>query len=172
MLSLRKLVLLLLVLALAGCAASVRYAPRVRGVIPGYVDQRLGEDTYQVKIGEAWPKDWQDLEKFALYRAAELTQQNGKRYFAVLDASSRVNNYTIAIPATSTTTGTVNTIGSTSYINARTTTTGGGAVNISGGWYTLEFKVVPDSAVTEHRDVVDSQEIMRDLKYFIDSRRP
>ena len=171
MLSLKNCVLALVVLVLVGCAASVRYAPRVRGVIPGYVDQRLGEDTYQVKIGEAWPKDWQDLEKFAMYRAAELTQQNGKRYFAVLDASSRVNNYTIAVPTTSTTTGTVNAIGSTAYINARTTTTGGGAINISGGWYTIEFKVIPDSDIAEHRDVVDSQEIMRDLKYFIESRR-
>lgn len=171
MLPLRKAALVLLVLSLTACAASVRYAPRVRGVIPGYVDQRLGEDTYQVKIGEAWPKDWQDLEKFAMYRAAELTQQSAKRYFAVLDASSRVNNYTIRLPATSTTTGTVNTIGSTAYINATTTTTGGGATTISGGWYTLEFKVIPDSDLTAHRDVVDSHQVMRDLKYFIDSRR-
>lgn len=158
-------------LMLVGCAASVRYAPRVTGVLPGYVDQRLGEDTYQVKIGEAWPKDWPDLEKFAMYRAAELTQQNGMRYFSVLTASSRVTNYTVRMPTTSTTTGTANTLGGTTYLNATTTTTGGGNVNISGGWYTLEFKMISDTDMQVHGNVVDSQQIVNDLKYFIDSRR-
>lgn len=167
----RYAILVVLALTLAGCAASVRYAPRVTGVLPGYVDQRLGEDTYQVKIGEAWPKDWPDLEKFAMYRAAELTQQSGNRYFSVLAASSRVTNYTVAMPTTSTTTGTANTFGGTTYINATTTTTGGGNVNISGGWYTLEFKIISDDDMRVHKDVVDSQEIVNDLKYFIDSRR-
>lgn len=171
MLSLKNTLLILLLVTLAGCAASVKYAPRVPGIIPGYVDQRLGEDTYQVKIGEAWPKDWHDLEKFAMYRAGELTQKSGRRYFAVLGASSRVNNYTVPLPATSTTTGTVNTIGSTAYVSTRTTTTGGGAANISGGWYTLEFKTIADTDIGAHREVVDSQEIVKDLQYFIDSRR-
>lgn len=168
---LKNCFLLLIFIAVAGCAASVRYAPRVPGFIPGYVDQRLGEDTYQVKIGEAWPKDWEDLEKFAMYRAAELTQQNGRRYFAVLNASSRVTDYAIPLPATSKTTGTISNMGSTAYVNATTTTTGGGTANISGGWYTLEFEIISDAATAERRDIVDSQRVMRDLKYFIESRR-
>lgn len=168
---LKNIFLIALLAVLVGCAASVKYAPRVPGFVPGYVDQRLGEDTYQVRIGEAWPKDWRDLEKFAMYRAAELTQQGGKRYFAVLDASSRTNEYTIQTPTTSTTTGTINTVGYTSHINATTTTTGGGSSTIRGGWYTLEFRIISDSEIADHTDVVDSNQIIRDLKYFIDARR-
>ena len=67
----------------AGC--SVRYGPRIPGFQPGYVDQRLGEQVYQVRIGEAWSKDWPDLEKFAMYRAAELTKLSGCRYFLTID---------------------------------------------------------------------------------------
>ena len=172
MISIRGAIQLLLILSITGCATSVRYAPRVPGVTPGYVDQRLGENTYQVKIGEAWPKDWHDLEKFAMYRAAEVTRKNGKRYFVVLDASSRVNSYTISLPSTTTTTtGTVNAVGSTAYINTRSTTTGRGAANISGGWYTLDFMLIPDADVNKHEYVVDSSTIINNIKYFIDSRR-
>ena len=168
---LRTFALVALVVVVTGCAASVRYAPRVPGIIPGYVDQRLGEDTYQVRVGEAWPKDWQDLEKFAMYRAAELTQERGERYFAVTHASSRVSNYVIRMPTTSTTTGTVNSVGSTAFVNATTITSGGGTSTISGGWYTLEFKVIANSEIEAYRDVVDSQQIISDLSYFIDGRR-
>ena len=167
----KNVITALLTLLLAGCAASVRYAPRVPGFIPGYVDQRLGENTYQVKVGEAWPKDWPDLEKFAMYRAAEVTMQNGRRYFVVLKASSRVNSYTIPIPSTTTTTGTVNTIGSTAFINATSTTTGGGSANISGGWYIVEYMLIPDEDVGKHENVVDATAVINNLKYFIDSRR-
>lgn len=167
-----RAVVVLLALMMAGCAASVRYAPRVPGVIPGYVEQRLGEDTYQVRIGEAWPKDWPDLEKFAIFRAAELTQDRGLRYFAVLEASSRVNSYVIPVPETSTTTGTANVVGSTAYISTRTTTSGGGSSSIQGGWYTLEFRMLPETEVDRYQQVVDSKQVIKDLRYFIDSRRP
>lgn len=133
----------------AGCA--VRYTARVPGFQPGYTDQQLGESTYQVKIGEAWPKDWPDLEKFAMYRAAEITESTGKRYFAVLNASSQTNTYYIT--------------------SATTTTTPGTTSAISGGWYILDFKVLLDSETNSHDRVVDSQQVKRDLQYFINSRR-
>jgi len=158
---LRNVAVGLLVLCLVGCAASVRYAERVPGFAPGYVDQRLGEDTYQVKIGEAWPKDWPDLEKFALYRASEVTQKNGRRYFAILTASSQVSRYTINLPTTSTTSGTVSTIGSTSYVQATTTNTGGGSTAISGRWYTLEFKTLAAEDIAPHHRSVDSEQVRR-----------
>ena len=91
----------LLALFLLGC--SVRYVERVPGIQPGYVDQQLGENTYQVKIGEAWPKDWADLEKFAMYRAAEITESKGKRYFTVLNSSSQTSTYYISTQSSSST---------------------------------------------------------------------
>jgi hypothetical protein len=167
-----RVIVVIGLLAVAGCAASVRYAPRVPGILPGYVDQQLGKNTYQVRIGEAWPKDWADLEKFAMYRAAEITVEKDRRYFVVLNASSQVSHYAIVTPSTTTTTGTATTYGSTTYVNATSTTTGGGTATISGGWYTLDFKVVDEVDLSAYSEVVDSHMVMDDLQYFIEGRRP
>ena len=160
---------LLLLFSLYAC--SVHYGPRVPGFVPGYVDSQLGENTYQIKIGEAWPKDWPDLEKFAMYRASEITQDRGLRYFVVTNASTQVSTYTINTPSTTHTSGTANIYGNTAYINTTSTTTGGGTSNISGGWYFLDFKVLNEKDLTKFKKVVDSESIMSDLKYFIDARR-
>jgi hypothetical protein len=154
---------------LAGC--SVRYGPRIPGFQPGYVDQRLGEQVYQVRIGEAWSKDWPDLEKFAMYRAAELTKLSGSRYFLVMNATTSISSYQITSPATATTRGTVNRYGDTAYFNAVTTITPSSTTSIQGGWYTLDFRVLKDAELTGYSHVVDADQVMRDLEYFIASRR-
>jgi hypothetical protein len=163
------ILILLLSVFIAGCA--VHYGKRVPGFIPGYVDEQLGESTYQVKIGEAWPKDWPDLEKFAIYRAAEVTQSKGKRYFAVLNASTQIRNYTLSFPKTTSTTGTATIYGDTAYINTTSTTSGGGTSTISGGWYVLDYKIIDDKDIQSYKSVVDSTKIVQDLKYFIEKRR-
>lgn len=160
---------ILLLLVLGAC--SVHYGPRVPGFVPGYVDNRLGENTYQIKIGEAWPKDWPDLEKFAMYRASEITHERGLRYFVITSASSQTATYTITTPTTTNTTGTASVYGNTANINTTTTTTGGVSTNISGGWYILDFKVLEDADLDKYERVADSKAIMADLKYFIDARR-
>jgi hypothetical protein len=160
-----------LVIAVTLCGCAVRYGPRIPGIQPGYVDQRLGEQTYQVRIGEAWSKDWADLEKFAMYRAAELTKNAGMRYFAVTNATTSISSYTITTPPSATTTGTVNRVGSTAYINTTTTMTSGSSSTIQGGWYTLDFRVLTDAELPNYPRVVDADQVMRDLRYFIDGRR-
>ena len=165
----RNLSILLISLILSSC--SVHYGKRIPGFVPGYVDTRLGENTYQIKIGEAWPKDWPDLDKFAIYRASELTQERGLRYFVVTKASTQTSSYTINTPTTTNTTGTANIYGNTAYINTTSTTTGSTSANIRGGWYTLDFKVLNEKELVNYKKVVDSKVVMSDLKYFIDSRR-
>lgn len=163
--------LILLVVAAFVCGCSVRYAQRVPGLSPGYVDTRLGEDTWQVTIGEAWPRDWPDLAKFAIYRAAEKTQQSGRRYFSIRDTNTRTTSSTIETPGTSTTTVTASRVGSTVYADAVTRTLPGSSVTIEGGFYTLEYRILKDNAAPNNERVVDSEEVIRDLKYFIDRRR-
>lgn len=165
----RTLVLLFFLSVLSAC--SVHYGPRVPGFVPGYVDNRLGENTYQIKIGEAWPKDWPDLEKFAMYRASKITQERGLRYFVATSASTQISNYTINTPTTTHTSGTANVIGNTAYINTTSRTTGSSTSNISGGWYILDFKVLTESDLQNYEMVIDSESVMADLKYFIDARR-
>lgn len=163
------LLAILLLLGLTACA--VRYGPRVPGIQPGYVEQQLGEQTFQVKIGEAWPKDFADLEKFAMFRAAEVTQSQGLRYFAVVNATTHVNTYEITSPAMSNTTATANTVGNTTFVSATTTTTPARTSTFSGGWYTLDFRVLKPEELSSHPRVVDSEKVIRDLRYFIDGRR-
>ena len=170
MLSLPRLLVLLCIAASLG-ACAVRYGPRIPGIQPGYVEQRLGDNTYQIKIGEAWPKDWPDLEKFALYRAAETTKTQGQRYFAILEATTRISTYEIASPAVASTQATASTIGGTTYLTATTTVSPARTSTISGGWYTLEYRILTAEELKSHSKVVDSEQVMKDLRYFIDLRR-
>ncbi len=158
-----------LAFVLAGCA--VRYGPRIPGFQPGYSDQQMGETTYQIKIGEAWPKDWPDLEKFAMFRAAEITQSLGKKYFLVLNSSTLTTSYHITSPSYSNTTASATNYGNTVAINATTVTTPGTTTTISGGWYVLDFKVLDESDLKDHPRVVEAIKIQKDLSYFIDRRR-
>ncbi len=164
---LRLVVLVLLAAILSSCA--VRYGPRIPGIQPGYVEQRLGERTYQIKIGEAWPKDWPDLEKFAMYRAAEVTREQGQRYFAVIEATTQIHRYEITSPAVATTQGTANTVGGTTFVSATTTITPARTSTISGGWYTLEYRILTADELKSHNRVIDGEQVMKDLRYFIDS---
>jgi len=165
----KSCLVLLITLLTFGC--SVRYTERVPGFQPGYVDTQLGQDTYQVKIGEAWQKDWADLEKFAMYRASEITESKGKRYFTVLSSSTQTSTYYITSPGTSSTSGTASVVGSTAYINSTTTTTPGFTAPISGGWYILDFRVISNDDVTKNKKVVDAQQVKLDYEMFINSRR-
>lgn len=164
-----KKIILITTILLSAC--SVRYTERIPGIQPGYVDTQLGQETYQVKIGEAWSKDWPDLEKFAMYRASEITQSKGKRYFVVLNSSTQVSTYYISTPSTTNTNATAIVSGSTAYINSTSTTTPGVTAPISGGWYTLDFRIIKDADATNNAKVVDSQRVMRDYQMFIDGRR-
>lgn len=152
-----------------GCA--VRYTQRIPGFQPGYTDKQLGESTFQIKIGEAWPKDWPDLEKFAIYRAADITESKSKRYFVVLNASTQTSTYYISSPSTSNTTATATRVGNTVYLHSATATMPGTTGAISGGWYILDFKVLSASELPNYSRVIDSQQVKRDLQYFINSRR-
>lgn len=165
----KTLAILLFSLPLLAC--SVRYVERVPGIQPGYVDQQLGENTYQVKIGEAWPKDWADLEKFAMYRASEITLSKGKRYFSVLSSSTQTSTYYISTPSTSTTSGTASVSGGTAYLNSTTVSSPAVTAPISGGWYTLDFRIIADSEVSGTTKVVDAQQVKKDYEMFINSRR-
>lgn len=167
----KLIISVVLIALLCSCAASVKYAERVPGFRPGYVDERLGEHSYQVRVGEAWPKDWHDLEKFAMFRAAEITQQSGFKYFAVTSSSTRVNSYSIAVPQTTKTNATITAHGDLAHVNATSTTTGGGTTNIRGGWYTLGYRLITEEELPHYENIMDSEAVIDDLRYFIDRRR-
>ena len=165
----KNIILIFCCLLVSSC--SVRYGTRIPGFVPGYKDTRLGEFTYQVRIGQAWPKDYHDLDKFAMYRASDITKSRGFRYFIVTSASTEISDYSIKSPTTTNTHGTIYSNGNTATLNATSTTTGGTVTNISGGFYTLDFKILKDTEINKYSHVIDSKVVMEDLKYFIDERR-
>lgn len=148
-------------------ACSVKYGPRIPGFQPGYEDQRLGEATYQIRIGEAWPKDWPDLEKFAMYRAAELTKQQGKQFFKILSATTQISSHAISSPSQTYVSGTAYRTGNVVNYSGTATTVPGTTSNIEGGWYYLDFRVLD----VAEAGAVDANQVEADLKYFIASRR-
>lgn len=166
---LRSFCLVITALILGGC--SVRYTERIPGVQPGYVDNQLGQDTYQVKIGEAWPKDWADLEKFALYRASDITVSKNQRYFRILNSSTQISTYYFTTPASTTTSSTASISGNTAYITSNSVSSPSVTAPISGGWYILDFRIVTNDEEMSKGRIVDAQRIMKDYQYFIDGRR-
>jgi hypothetical protein len=166
-----SLLVLLSLIIISGCAASVRYTERVPGFQPGYVDEQLGEGTYQVRIGEAWPKDWPNLEKFALYRAADITKGLGKEYFTVTRASTEITGYSIDMPSTTQTNVSATRVGNSVYGQANSITQGGGTATFQGGWYYLDFKVINSSDTSSFDKVFYADSVLKDLKIFIDNRR-
>ncbi|CAM3665249.1 CC0125/CC1285 family lipoprotein [Polynucleobacter antarcticus] len=161
----------ILLSALALSACSVRYTERIPGIQPGYVDTQLGQDTYQVKVGEAWQKDWADLEKFAMYRASEITESKNKRYFLVLNSSTQISTFYVTTPSSSSTNSTASISGSTAYISSSSIGSPSVTAPISGGWYILDFRILPNADVNGREKVVDAQQVKHDYQVFIDGRR-
>jgi hypothetical protein len=76
-----RYLLALLIAPLIGCATA--YGPR--GFTGGYWDRRIASDIFQVGFrGNGFTRS-EDAYNFALYHAAEVTQEAGYRYFVILD---------------------------------------------------------------------------------------
>jgi hypothetical protein len=162
--------LMAVVLGLAGCAT--RYERRIPGLYAGYEDEQLGDRTYQVRVGKGWASDRPNLEKYALYRAAEITTEKGYHYFAIIGTNNFAINRALYAPSVSNTNVTGTMIGRTFTGTAVTTTTGGRAGVIEEHWAHLDFRLLDASEIRAHSDVIDAQKVISDLKFFIDRRRP
>jgi len=83
---LRSLTLTSLALALTACATATPYQPIKNGV--GYAEQRLESNRYKVTFAGNSSTPRQTVENYLLYRAAEVTLQNGYDYFVQADANT------------------------------------------------------------------------------------
>lgn len=83
----RMFAALALLAALAACATATPYQPDLPGqaVSGGYSEQRLGADRYRVSFAGNALTSRDRVEGYLLYRAAELTLQNGYDGFVIVD---------------------------------------------------------------------------------------
>lgn len=87
---------------LSACATGTPYQPYrshfAGGIHGGYSEQRLAPDRYLVRFHGNSLTSRDRVEGYMLYRAAELTVQNGFDWFLVLDRNVEHNVHTIVRP--------------------------------------------------------------------------
>ena len=80
-----RMLCLLLPLALAACATTTPYQPSTKGL--GYTEQRLETNRYRVAFTGSSATTPETVQNYLMYRAAEITLQNGYDYFVVAGQS-------------------------------------------------------------------------------------
>lgn len=129
----RAILVLLLCLGLTGCATG--YARR--GFTGGYSDMQLQDDIFRVTFsGNAYIGRGK-VEDYTLLRCAELTLEQGYRYFIIIDERSGITTSSHTTPITAktrgsitdtspiTTGGSVTVVGSSASYSGKTTYSGG-----------------------------------------------
>jgi hypothetical protein len=75
-----------LTLLLVACATATPYQPSDKG--QGYAEQRLESNRYKIMFAGNSSTPRQTVENYLLYRAAEVTLQNGYDYFVLADSNT------------------------------------------------------------------------------------
>jgi len=88
------LAILSLIVTLQGCATP--YKPFSFG--EGYTDMALSKDTYVVSFKGNGITNEMTVNKYLLRRCAELTVNNGYKYFAIIDGNSSVDVNFVQLP--------------------------------------------------------------------------
>ena len=81
----------------SGCATSTPYQPALDGKW-GFDQQQIEENRWTVSFAGNSLTDRQTVETYLLYRAAELTEQQGYDYFHVADSDTNEDRRVVASP--------------------------------------------------------------------------
>ena len=89
-----------LVVGLSACETATPYQPLRAGseVSGGFTDQRLDQNHFRVTFRGNSMTSRERVETYLLYRAAELTLQNGDDWFAMVDRNTERNARTYVEP--------------------------------------------------------------------------
>lgn len=148
------------------------YIPGSDSAVIGYEDSQIGEKSYIVKVGQAWPSDWPNLEKVALYRAAEITKSRGGTAFIVHNSEMIQDNYLLRNPTTVNTFGSANSYNGQTNFSATSYISGGGSSVIQGGRYFLEFTIIlSNEKISINDKIIYPDEVFKRFGYYIDSIR-
>ena len=107
----KMLLVIALCLSLVGCATGYQKV----GLMGGYTDMKIQDNIYKVSFrGNAHVSEERAYD-FALLRCAELTIENGYRYFVPVQEKSSVKESSYTEPVTAQTTGTISAYGNSGY---------------------------------------------------------
>lgn len=123
----KYLVVVFSALLLSACATTYQS----QGFTGGYTETQLDVNVFRVSFNGNAYTSRDRVADFTLLRSAELTLENGYKYFVVVDATNYSKQGLVNTPQTTTTNANVNVYGNTAYGTATSTTTGGNSYVIS-----------------------------------------
>ncbi len=85
-------------LALSACATATPYMPQTPGNHEGYAEYRVASDRWRVTFAGNSVTSRDTVEMYLLYRAAELTLQNGADWFETVDRSTQRDTRYVGTP--------------------------------------------------------------------------
>ena len=134
-----KIVSLILVLILAGCAIGRSYHNSDNIWKLGYSDTQLNESVYRVSYaGYSIPQS--EYDDLAIMRASEIAKEKGCKYFRILTEQQSSQSQSFYIPGSTYTTGIASGYGNATRLNATSYSTGfAGTANYPVSTITIEL---------------------------------
>jgi len=122
-----KIIILSFMIALQACSTSYQS----KGFSGGYTETQLDENVFRVNFsGNGYTKK-EKAADLSLLRCAELTLNNGYKYFVVINTDNYAKTNTHTTPTTTNTTGSAFGTSNSVYGHSRSTTSGGQTYNVS-----------------------------------------
>jgi len=155
----RLLLFFIITCVISGCATT--YKPV--GLTGGYSDTKLQDDVYQISFKGNAHTGSDKVKDFALLRAAELTLDNGYKYFIILEGSNTTKTGVYTTPVQANTTGNVNMYGNTGTYTGTTYYSGGQTYIYNKPIYSLMIKCLKEKPEESGIFVYDAIQIKENL---------
>lgn len=126
------------------------------GIAGGYTDSRIDENTFSISVDTNGFTNQQTTSMHGLYRAAELTVENGYDFFVIVSDAQNPAGMSMAMPGSSNTT--INSYGSRA--TATTTYTPGAIVPVVFPNSSLTIKSFKGSKPTDNPRAYDARSVM------------
>ena len=154
-----KTIFFSLTLLLAAC--STPYGKY--GISGGYRDSQIDENTFSISVETNGFTDQETTSMYALYRAAELTVENGCDYFGIITGGNISKNMILNTPGSSYSSTTVNAIGNTAYASTRTTHYPGASIPVSFPTSNLMIKTFKGEKPVNSESYYDARSVIKYL---------
>lgn len=153
-----------LLVILISCLATACTTPyQSYGFTGGYSDSHIDENTFSVNVETNGFTSKQTTFLYALYRAAELTVENGFDYFIVINSNQSTNSMAMISPGYSTSNTTINSYGSRAYGTTTTTSSPSIISNVEFPVMTLTIKSFKGAKPGDSSSAYDARSVMKHL---------